>query len=137
MSNQEKWAWWTLATVFATIAAYVIFLKLVSSGPASMSVFALLALTAVPSASRRRWKKNAAFDERERLIAEKSLLAGFGSLWIVLVAAYLVLGFANHWEGRLTIPFWALTGFLMGALMVVIGVEALTTLILCRRVLHA
>ncbi len=45
MSDSEKWAWWTLGVVALTIAAYGAFLAFLGHGPATSSVFALLALS--------------------------------------------------------------------------------------------
>lgn len=136
MSSQEKWAWWTLATISATIAAYVAFLRITHNGPASMCVFALLALTALPKNSRRYWRGER-FDERERMIAEKALLTGFQAFWTVVIAAYLILGFATDWQGQFTVPFWALTGIVWGSAMLMMSAQAIATLLLCRRQLHA
>lgn len=53
MTDSERWAIWTLGVVGLIVIAWFAFVALLGSGPASQSVFALLALTAVPVNSRR------------------------------------------------------------------------------------
>ena len=54
MSDSEKWAWWVLGVVGLTVVAYGIMFIFLGHHPAIASVFALLALTVIPAASRRR-----------------------------------------------------------------------------------
>lgn len=91
MSDSEKCAWWVLGIVAMTISAYGAFLAFVGHGPATSSVFALLALTAVPASSRRCFKGRT-FDEREREIANKAIRVGFGALWIAFLVSFLRSG---------------------------------------------
>jgi hypothetical protein len=84
MSDSEKWAWWTLGVVVLTIAAYGAFFALIGHISAIPSVFALLALTAIPASSRRHFKGRT-FDEREREIANKALRAGFSVFWLAFI----------------------------------------------------
>ena len=84
MTDSEKWAWWTLGVVALTAVAFFAFVATLGSGPASQSVFALMALTAVPASSRRKFKGRQ-FDEREKEIAEKALLAGFRAVWVAFI----------------------------------------------------
>jgi hypothetical protein len=131
MTDSEKWAWWTLGVVVLTIAAYGAFVALIRSGPAANSVFALLALTAIP-ASSRRYFTGRTFDEREREIANKALLAGFRALWVAFTGLIVAIGFIKGWDATLTVPVWALTETLWWAVILVLGVQALTTLVLYR-----
>jgi hypothetical protein len=136
MTNSEKWAWWTLGVAGLTAAAYFAFLALVGAGPAIISVFALLALTAVPSHSRRHLKGRA-LDEREKEIAGKALLAGFRALWVAFVAVVLTVGFAKGWDASVTLPLWRLEEILLWSAVLVLAVESVTTLVLYRRGSHA
>jgi hypothetical protein len=53
-NDSEKWAWWTLGVVALIIAAYGAFVAFLGHGPATVSVFALFALTAFSASSRAR-----------------------------------------------------------------------------------
>ena len=136
MSDSEKWAWWTLGVVVLTIAAYAAFVAFVKSGPAAISVFALLALTALP-ASSRRYFTGRRFDERESAIANKALLAGFRAFWVAFCGLIVAIGFIKGWDATLTVPVWALSETLWWAVILVLGVQALTTIVLYRGGPHA
>jgi hypothetical protein len=136
MSDSEKWGWWTLAVVALTIAAYGAFCAFLGHGPATSSVFALLALTAIPASSRRHFKGRT-FDERERGIANRALQAGFSVFWLAFVGLVLGAGFIKGWDSTLTVPMWTLDETLWWAATLVMGVQALTTVVLYRGVSHA
>ena len=131
MSDSEKWAWWTLGVVVLTIAAYGAFVAFLGHGPAIISVFALLALTAIP-ASSRRYFKGRRFDERERAIAHKALRAGFSAFWLAYIGLIFVIGIVKGWDANLTAPVWVFTETLLWAATLIWGVEALTTILLYR-----
>src|ERR1035441_10027224 len=97
MADSEKWGWWTLGVVVLTIAAYGAFCAFLGHGPATSSVFALLALTAIP-ASSRRYFKGQTFDERERQIAHRAGAAGFSVLWLAFVGFDLAIYFIKGWN---------------------------------------
>jgi hypothetical protein len=136
MSDSEKWAWWTLGVVVLAIAAYAAFVAFLKHGPATSSVFALLALTAIP-ASSRRYFKNQTFDEREHAIASKALRAGFSAFWLAFVGLIMAIYFIKGWDATLTVPVWALMETLWWSTTLVLGVQALTTLVLYRGGPHA
>ena len=135
MSDSEKWGWWTLGVVVLTIAAYGAFVAFLGHGPATSSVFALLALTAIP-ASSRRYFKGRTFDERERQIAHRAGAAGFSVFWLAFVGLVLGIYFIKGWNATLTVPVWALEETLWWAASLVMGVQALTTIVLHRGVPH-
>jgi len=136
VSNSEKWAWWTLGVVVMTIAAYGVFLAFLGHGPANASVFALLALTAIPASSRRHFQRRT-FDQREREIANKAVRAGFSALWLAFIGLILVIGFIKGWDTTLTVPVWTLAEAVWWAAVLVLGVQALTTILLYRGGSHA
>ena len=136
MSDSEKWGWWTLGVVALTIAAYGAFVAFLGHGPATSSVFALLALTAIP-ASSRRYFRGRTFDEREREIAHRSLRMGFSAFWLAFVGSVLAIYFIKGWDSTLAVPVWALEETLWWSATLVWGVEALTTIVLHRGVPHA
>jgi hypothetical protein len=136
MSDSEKWARWTLGVVALTIAAYGAFIALLGHGPATSSVFALLALTAVPATSRRYFTGRR-FDEREQRIASKANRAGFGAFWLAFVGFIVAIGFIKGWDATLTLPVWALTETLMWGFILILGVEAAATIVLYRGGYHA
>jgi hypothetical protein len=133
MTDSEKWAWWTLAVVALTTAAYFAFVARFGS---QMAATALLALTALPSSSRRYFQGRR-MDEREREIAAKALLAGFRSLWVAFIAIVLAIGFAKGWDTSVTLPVWRLEELIWWCAMLLLAVEAATTLVLYRRGAHA
>jgi hypothetical protein len=132
MTDSEKWAIWSLGVVALTAVAYFTFVALLGSGPASQSVFALLALTAVPANSRRKFKGRQ-FDEREKEIAGKALLAGFRAVWVVFIGVVMTTGFVKGWDATLSLPVWTLCSTIWWAMLLVLAVEAATTLVLYRR----
>jgi len=136
MSDSEKWAWWAMGVVVLTIAAYGAFLAFLGHGPATSAVFALLALTAIP-ASSRRYFKGLTFDEREHAIASKALLAGFRAFWVAFCGLIVAIGFIKGWDATLSVPVWALQETLWWAVILVLGVQALTTILLYRGGPHA
>jgi hypothetical protein len=136
MTTSEKWAWWTLGIVALTTAAYATFVALLRNGQAAQSVFALLALTAIPANSRRHLKGRR-LDERERDISDKALLAGFRAVWVAFIGFVMAFGFIKGWDTSVTLPMWVLTSTIMWAMMLVLAVEATTTLVLYRRGQHA
>jgi hypothetical protein len=136
MSTSEKWAWWTLGVVVTTIAAYAAFFEFVGYGPAIISVFALLALTALPASSRRCFQGKT-FDERERKFANKALRAGFSAFWVAFIGLILAIGFTKGWDTTLTLPVWTLGEVVLWAWILVLGVQAMTTIVLYRDGFHA
>ena len=136
MTDSEKWAIWTLGVVALTVAAYITFVSLLGKGPASQSVFALLALTALPAHSRRYFKGRR-FDEREKEISDKALLAGFRAMWLVFISVVMTIGFVCGWDATLSMPVWMLCSAVWWAVMLVLAVQSVTTLVLYRRGSHA
>jgi hypothetical protein len=135
MSDSEKGAWWTLGVVVLTIAAYGAFVAFLGHGPATPSVFALLALTAFAPSSRRYFTGRR-FDEREYQIAGKANRAGFGALWLAFVGLIMAVYFIKGWDATLSVPVWILMETLWWATTLLLGVEALTTVVLYRGGFH-
>jgi hypothetical protein len=131
MSDSEKWAWWTVCVVAVTVAAYGVLYAFFGHHPAISSVFALLALTALPKTSRRRFHHRV-LDEREREIAAKAMRAGFIACGVAFIALYLGVGFGKGWNSTLILPFWTLTEALMLAWCLMMAVQAVTTIVLYR-----
>ena len=129
MTDSEKWAWWTLGLVALTTAAFFAFVATLKNVPASQAVFALLALEAVLKVKFKGHK----FDEREKEIAEKALLASFGALWVVFIGVVMTLGFVKGWDATLSLRVWMLSSTIWWAMALVLAVEAVTTLVLYRR----
>jgi len=136
MTDSERWAWWTLGVVALTTAAYFAFVARFGSPMAATAVFALLALTAVP-ASSRRYFNGKRMDEREQVIADKALLAGMRALWLAFIALVLSVGFAKGWNASITLPVWQLQAMIYWSVMLLLAVEAATTLVLYRKNAHA
>jgi magnesium-transporting ATPase (P-type) len=135
MSESEKRAWWILGVILVTAAAYFVFVVFLKSGQVSLSVFALTALIAFPGLGRR--SKHRIFDERDREIANKALLASFRVIWLVFIGLVLAIGFSRGWDTSVTVPLWTLELILWWAVLLVVGVQALVTIVLYRRGTHA
>lgn len=136
MSDSEKWAWWTIGVVLMTIAAYIAFVVFAGHGPATASVFALLALTVLPAYSRRRFRGRN-FDERERQISNRAVRAGFSTFWLAFIGIILGTGFAKGWDATLAVPVWILAEIFWWAAVLILGVQASTTIVLYRGRCHA
>jgi hypothetical protein len=135
MTDSEKWAYWTLGVIALTAIAYAT-AALLGAGPASQAAFALMALTAIPANSRRKFKGRQ-FDEREQKIADKAHLAGFRAFWCLFAGVVMALGFSRGWDATLSFPMWRLSESLIWSMILVVGVESIATLILYRRGSHA
>jgi hypothetical protein len=130
MTDSEKWAWWTLVGVGLTVIAIFTFLAL-RGGPPRMT-FSLIVLSAL-TANRRRRPEGRQFDEREKEIAAKALMAGFRALWVAFIGGALTIGFVKGWDATLSLPVWKLTATVWLAAMLLLTVESVTTLVLYRR----
>ena len=84
----------------------------------------------------RRYFKGRQLEEREREISNKALLAGFRGLWIGFIGFVLPFGFIKGWDTSVTKPMWALSSAIWWAAMLVLRVEAITTLVVYRRGAH-
>jgi magnesium-transporting ATPase (P-type) len=135
MTDSERWAWWTLGVVVLTAAAFGGFLALTGNVQASHAMFALLALAAAPAASRRYFRSEG-FDERDKEISGKALLAAFRGLWMVFIGLVVTLGFVKGWDASLSLPMWLLASAIWWAVILVLAVESVTTLVLYRRGPH-
>jgi len=94
--------------------------------------FRAVSADALPKASRRHLKGRP-FDEREREIADKALLASFRASWAVFVGLVLITGFVKGWDTTLSLPMWILSETLWWSAMLVMAVQSATTLVLYRR----
>jgi hypothetical protein len=136
MTDSEKWAWWTLGVVALTATAYATFVALLKNANAAQSVFALIALTALPKSSRRYFQGRR-LDEREAAIANAALLAGFRSLWLVFIVFVMGFGFINGWNSSINVPMWMLSSSVWWSATLLLVVQATATLVLYRRGAHA
>jgi len=136
MADSEKWAWWALGVVILVVVADIIFVAFLGHGPAILSVFSLLALTAIPRTSRRYFTRET-LDEREREIASKAIRAAFSGCWVVFTGLILTIAFIKGWDTTITIPTWTLEEALLWATVFILGVQAVTTIVLCRGGFHA
>ena len=132
MSDSERWAWWIVGVVALTAVAYGSMFAFFGHGPWSIAAFAVLALTAVPASSRRRFRGRR-FDERESEIASKAQRTGFGACWVVAVTLVLGMWFLKGWDAVLRVPVWTLMEWLQFAYMLILAVEATATIALCRK----
>jgi hypothetical protein len=136
MTDSEKWAVWTLGVVALTVIAFFTLVAVLKNVPASQAAFALLALTALHPSSRRKFT-GPEFDEREREIAVKAQMAGFGAVWVAFIGVVIILGFVKGWDATLAVPMWRLSSSIMWAMILLLTVQCVTTLVLYRRGNHA
>jgi magnesium-transporting ATPase (P-type) len=132
MTSSENWGWWTLGVIALTLIAFFALLAVLKSVPASQAAFALLALMAFHPRSRRKIT-GPEFDEREKEIAEKAQLAAFRAVWVAFIGLVMTIGFVKGWDSTLSVPVWMLSSAICWAAMLVLAVEATTTLVLYRR----
>lgn len=131
MSDLEKAAWWMIGVAALTVVAYVTMFAFLGHQPAVASAFALLALAAVPAVSRRQFRPQPP-DERDREIAARAVRTSLSVLWIVLVFLSIGTGFIKGWDSVLTVPVWMLAEAVWFAVILVLGVQAVTTVQLYR-----
>ncbi|HXX02056.1 MAG TPA: hypothetical protein VEJ00_12645 [Candidatus Acidoferrales bacterium] len=132
MTDSEKWSVWTLGVIALTTTAYFIFVALRGHGPATISVFALTALVAINKRSFRS-VIGPRFDERESEIARKALLTSFRVMWLAVVAGFVITGHIKGWDTTLSLPMWKLAEIFWWLSMLMLAVQAGTTLLLYRR----
>jgi hypothetical protein len=133
MPEMEKQAWFLLSVVVVTIAVLFTFIAFAGFVPATGASFALLGLTGLPAFRRRK----GLVDERDRVIANKADLVGYRVFWLAFVAVPMWIGFNRGWDSAITVPTWTLTLVLYSAVALVVGVRALTTIVLYRKASHA
>jgi hypothetical protein len=132
MTPSENWAIWTLGVIALTITAFFTLVAVLKSVPASQAAFALLALMAFHPRSRRKIT-GPEFDEREKEIAGRAQRAGFAAVWVAFTGVVLTIGFVKGWDATLVVPVWNLTSSIWWGTMLLLAVEASTTLVLYRR----
>src|ERR1035438_1127444 len=93
----------------------------------------LQALLVVPASSHLS-SKGRLRDEREKEIANKALLAAFRALWLVFIGLVMTIALVKKgWDSTVTLPVWRLGEAVWLAALLVMAVEAVTTLVLYRR----
>ena len=97
MTDSEKWAWWTLGVIALTLIAFFALVAILRNVPASQSAFALLSLAAIPAIRRQR----KLFDERDREISGKALMAAFRAIWVAFIGLVMTIGFVKGWDTTL------------------------------------
>jgi|SRR5215472_466984 len=134
MTESEKWARRTpgvVALTAASDAAFVLFLK---NANAALAVFRLLALTAIP-ANRLRYFKCRQWRNASARFRTRRFWRDFGDGGSVSSALCRHSGSSK--EGtRPCMPMWALSSAIWWAAMLVLRVEAITTLVRYRRGAH-
>jgi magnesium-transporting ATPase (P-type) len=129
MTNSEKWAWWTLGVIALSLIVFFALVAILRNVPASQSAFALLSLAAIPAIRRQRKLS----DERDREISGKALLAAFRAIWVAFIGLVMTVGFVKGWDSTLSLPVWLLCATTWWGTVLVLTVEAATTLVLYRR----
>lgn len=118
--TQEKQAWYALGVVCVTLAAYGAFAEFVKFGPVSAAVFGFAGLLGIRFGKRR--KGEIEFDERDREIHRRALLATLGvayaSLLVLTVVFNLVAG--DDYE----VPMWKVGQFLWAGSLAIWGLKS-------------
>lgn len=120
MTRLERNAWFELAVVALTIAAYAVLYILFGPKPA-IAAMAVLALTALQPAFDRLGKAGPkpALDERDQAILMKSSLIGYSVFWLAFVACTMGIWAANQDRGVVPVdvlPLFPVAGYLVLAL---------------------
>jgi hypothetical protein len=119
-----------------TAVAYAVLFAFVGHTPVIIVAFSLIALTAVPSSSRRKFHHRD-LDERERAIANKALRQGFSAMWVALTLLAIGIGMIEGWLTVVSAPAWTLAEGLSWAAILMWTVQALTTIVCYRSGAHA
>ena len=127
--SQEKQAWYSLIVVAVTLAAYGVFIGFVRFDSVSLSVFALSGLLGVRV--RRTQKADIEFDERDREIERRALLASlrvsFGALIVLTVVLNLAKGESY------TVPLWTLLQVFWAGTLTMFGLKCALVIAAYRR----
>jgi hypothetical protein len=119
-----------------TAVAYAVLFAFVGHTPVLSVAFSLMALTAVPASSRRKFHGRD-LDERERAIANKALRAGFSAVWVALMLLAIGIGMIEGWLTVVSAPAWTLAEGFWWAAILMWTVQAVTTIACYRSGSHA
>jgi hypothetical protein len=134
MAYPERQAWWTLGVTAATLAIYFLVIALWRFDSAAMGVFGLSGLLGV-RLRRGKADGDVIYDERDRDIERRALLASLMFFYLAALALGLVTGFWTGWESA--VPFWTVWQAVWAALIAAWGVKAGWTISLYRRSVDA
>ena len=128
MSIQQKSALYQLVVTLAAVAAYLIFLA--TAGPkVALAAFALLA----PVGLTPLLFRGEVGDERERHVARRATVLGFGASYLTMVVLCSAF-WARQWlAGEGTVDIDVLPLIVEGALVAALLVRALAVLVLVPR----
>jgi hypothetical protein len=131
MSRQERHAWFNLGVfalaglVFALVAPHVGLLR-------ATACFGLVGFCGLGGLFYRGSK----LDERESKIRQTAGIWGHGVFWLLFVGGTM-LTWGRHQGGTITIPADNLPLLVFGGVTVVVLVESIAMLVLCKRgILH-
>jgi hypothetical protein len=124
MSVLQKQAWYNLAVMLGSLVVVLVLIPVLGRG--AWGGFGLMGLLgATPWLFREKGKIVA--DERDLMIARRSLIAAYSVFWLVFVAACMSLPAFYGWNGK--VPVQVVMWSVFPGMMVVAGVQALATII--------
>ena len=133
MPKQEKQAWFTVGVVAATLIAYVAFIRFVRFDPVSTAIFGLSGFLGVRMNKRRRGEVE--FDERDREIQRRSLLAALTIGYALLLVLTVVITVAQGDD--YSVPLWLVMQLFWGGSLAMFGLRSALVIMAYRKDAHA
>jgi hypothetical protein len=125
MNAAQKFAWFNLAVITATLITVLALIPVLRQG--ALGGLGLLGLLGIGPLFLRRKGGGSVWDERDRVIAIRSALAAYTVFWLVFVASCMSLPVFYGWRGE--VPVVVVQWSVFVAMMLVVGVTSLATLI--------
>ncbi|MDD5705762.1 MAG: hypothetical protein PHR35_07535 [Kiritimatiellae bacterium] len=131
MSRLEKHAWFNIGVFAVACALFALARPYVGVLPAT-GCFGLCGLWGFgPHVFYRKGKMGPSLDERESAIMRRAWQAGHGVFWLLFVSSFM-LAWSFHRNGNVTVPAEYLPLMVFAAMILVVLVQSLAMLILCK-----
>ena len=129
MSRYEKHAWFNLAVLAVTLAAFIVLLLFVGMQERSMAAFGLLGLLGFSQFFYLPRKRDSQIvsDERDQSIQLRTMLTAYTVFWVVFVGSSIAVWAIYRSEGFIPVhilPIFPLVGF-----MILTLVQSIMTLV--------
>jgi hypothetical protein len=129
MTVQQKVAWFNLAVLAASVAAYLVLLPFLGPGPA-LGAFGICGLWGLTVLFYRRRKGEVLIDERDALISARAQLAGLWIFWECWIAACMITwGVLRYLKHQETVAVDILPQMVGGGMIVFVLVHSVATLL--------
>jgi hypothetical protein len=125
MNAAQKFAWFNLAVIAATLITVLALIPFLRHG--ALGGLGLLGLLGIGPLLLRRKGGGRVWDERDQVIALRSLIAAYTVFWLMIVASCTSLPMIYGSRGE--VPVAVVQWSVFVAVMLVVGVTSLATLI--------